>query len=140
MLLSAGAHLSRYLVQIAIGHYFRGHAPFIKSAWVRSMPFPVFTYFLKRAGDIFGEIPADKGADDGAVVGRFVSEGRLSSGGQQVKWEDVQEIMEKYKVCIAQLSRPCRVLKTRSLVRAVLSQSTHSHPHPNATLSPQFRS
>jgi hypothetical protein len=97
-LLSAGAHLSRYLIQIALGHYFRGHAPFVKTAWVRTVPFPAFAHLLGRAAVLFGHIPVDKGADDGSTLGRFVAEARLPPAQQSVSWETVQEIMETYKV------------------------------------------
>ena len=67
MLLSSGAHISRYLVQLAVHHYFRTGVPFIKHAWVRLLPLPVFSYFLKLASDTLGHFSTSKGEDDGAA-------------------------------------------------------------------------
>jgi len=60
ILLTSGAHLSRYLIQIAIHHYFHTQAHFIKSPWVRNVPLRVFAYFLKLAQEKYGEIPRGK--------------------------------------------------------------------------------
>ncbi|KAG6830977.1 hypothetical protein H0H87_006628 [Tephrocybe sp. NHM501043] len=47
ILLTSGAHLSRYLVQVSMHHYFHTATYFIKSNWVRNVPFGVFMHFLK---------------------------------------------------------------------------------------------
>ena len=60
ILLTSGAHLSRYLIQVAIHHYFHTQAHFIKSPWVRNVPLRVFAYFLKLAEEMYGEIPRGK--------------------------------------------------------------------------------
>jgi len=60
ILLMSGARLSRYLIQIAIHHYFHTQAHFIKTPWVRNVPLRVFTYFLKLAEEMYGEIPRGK--------------------------------------------------------------------------------
>ena len=60
ILLTSGAHLSRYLIQIAIHHYFHTQTHFIKSPWVRNVPLRVFVYFLKLAEEMYGEIPRGK--------------------------------------------------------------------------------
>jgi hypothetical protein len=59
-LLSSGAHLSRYLIQVSMHHYFYTQSHFIKTSWVRKLPFGVFTHFLQRAEEKYGEIPRGK--------------------------------------------------------------------------------
>ncbi|KAI6138758.1 hypothetical protein BKA82DRAFT_4365629 [Pisolithus tinctorius] len=62
-----GAHISRYLLQVAIHHFYRGNAPFIKSQWVRSVRPSVFSYFQKVAAEMFdNEVPVGKHEDDGS--------------------------------------------------------------------------
>lgn len=58
--MSSGAHLSRYIIQVAIHHYFHTQSHFIKTPWVRNVPFPVFTYFLKLSVEKYDEIPRGK--------------------------------------------------------------------------------
>ncbi|KAG6831944.1 hypothetical protein H0H92_006545 [Tricholoma furcatifolium] len=60
ILISSGAHISRYLVQVAMHHYFHTASHFIKTSWVRNVPFGVFTYFLKVAEGMYGDIPRAK--------------------------------------------------------------------------------
>ncbi|KAF8195571.1 hypothetical protein BJ912DRAFT_1021259 [Pholiota molesta] len=57
ILLTSGAHLSRYLIQIAIHHYFHTQAHFIKTPWVRNIPL--------------------RGEDDGSLFTTFLKESRL---------------------------------------------------------------
>lgn len=99
ILLSSGATLSRYLIQIAIHHYFRTTShPFIKTTWVRTVPFPVFTHFLKVSSQLYGEIPLAKGEDDGSVFSNFLKESRLPTELKSVTWEEVRDILDVYKV------------------------------------------
>lgn len=60
ILLTSGAHLSRYLIQISMHHYFYTQAHFIKTPWARTVPMRVFIYFLKLAEEKYGEIPRGK--------------------------------------------------------------------------------
>ncbi|KAF8158160.1 hypothetical protein B0H34DRAFT_443560 [Crassisporium funariophilum] len=96
ILLSSGAHLSRYLIQIAIHHYFHTQAHFIKSPWVRNVPLRVFAYFLKLAEEKYGEIPRGKGEDDGSVFTMFLKEARFPPQLKSITWENVKEIMDTY--------------------------------------------
>jgi hypothetical protein len=88
-----------------MGHYFRTQAPFIKGPWVRTVGFETFIYFLGKAGEMFGNIPPEKGRDDGTVFTTFLQESRLAASLRDVKWEDVKEILEKYKVRTCIMSR-----------------------------------
>lgn len=97
ILLTSGAHLSRYLIQIAIHHYFHTQAHFIKSPWVRNVPLRVFAYFLKLAEEKYGEIPRGKGEDDGSVFANFLKESRFPPHLKSITWENVKEIMDTYK-------------------------------------------
>ncbi|CAA7261575.1 unnamed protein product [Cyclocybe aegerita] len=97
ILLTSGAHLSRYLVQIAIHHYFHTQAHFIKTQWCRIVPLRVFLYFLKVAEETYGEIPRGKGEDDGSTFVAFLKENRYPPQMKSVTWENVQELLEKYK-------------------------------------------
>ncbi|KIM89376.1 hypothetical protein PILCRDRAFT_813299 [Piloderma croceum F 1598] len=98
ILLCSGATLSRYLIQVAIHHYFRttSHS-FIKTTWVRTVPFPVFTYFLKVSSDLYGEIPLAKGEDDGSIFSSFLKESRLPDELKSVSWENVRDVLQDYK-------------------------------------------
>jgi hypothetical protein len=98
ILLSSGAHFSRYLIQVAAHHYFRTSAHFIKSNWVRSVSFPVFTYFLKLAADTYGEIPCGKGEDDGTTFSNFLKESRFPAAMKTTSWEEIRNILEKFNV------------------------------------------
>jgi len=60
ILLASGAQLSRYLIQVAMHHYFYTQSHFVKTPWVRNVPLRVFTYFLKIAEELYGEIPRGK--------------------------------------------------------------------------------
>jgi hypothetical protein len=100
ILLCSGATLSRYLIQVAIHHYFRttSHS-FIKTTWVRTVPFPVFTYFLKVSSELYGEIPLAKGEDDGSIFSSFLKESRLPDELKSVSWENIRDVLQIYKVC-----------------------------------------
>ncbi|KAF8073689.1 hypothetical protein FPV67DRAFT_1576507 [Lyophyllum atratum] len=96
ILLTSGAHLSRYLIQVTMHHYFYTQSHFIKSPWVRNVPLSVFTYFLKLAEEMYGDIPRGKGEDDGSIFNTFLKESRLPSTLKSVSWETIQEILEIY--------------------------------------------
>ncbi|KAF8895518.1 hypothetical protein BD779DRAFT_1499942 [Infundibulicybe gibba] len=96
ILLTSGAHLSRYLVQIAMHHYFHAQAHFIKTPWVRNVPLRVFAYFLKLAEAKYGEIPRGKGEDDGSRFSSFLKESRFPVQMKNVSWETIRDIMDSY--------------------------------------------
>ncbi|KAI0648012.1 hypothetical protein C8Q79DRAFT_999501 [Trametes meyenii] len=97
ILLSSGAHLSRYLVQCAMHHYFRTQVPFIKTRWVRTIPLPVFSYFLSIAARMYGDIPVAKGEDDGCILSLLLKQSRFPSEYRAAQWEQVRDVVEKYK-------------------------------------------
>ncbi|KAM5535030.1 hypothetical protein V8D89_011258 [Ganoderma adspersum] len=97
ILLGSGAHLSRYLVQCAMHHYFRTQVPFIKTRWVRTLSLPVFTHFLSIASRTYGDIPAGKGEDDGTILNLFLKQSRFPTEYRAAKWEQVRDVVEKYK-------------------------------------------
>ncbi|PFH54082.1 hypothetical protein AMATHDRAFT_53891 [Amanita thiersii Skay4041] len=97
ILVASGAHMSRYLVQIAMHHYFYTHSHFIKSTWVRKVPLRVFTYFLALAENCYGDIPRGKNDDDGTLFVNFLKESRFPTDLRSITWETIREILEKYK-------------------------------------------
>ncbi|KAL4073230.1 hypothetical protein V8B97DRAFT_2023022 [Scleroderma yunnanense] len=97
ILIASGAHISRYLVQVAIHHFYRSAVHFIKTIWVRSMPLPVFSYFQKVTSELFGEIPVGKNEDDGSIFGVFLKESRLPIHLRSKGWEDIRDILQKYR-------------------------------------------
>ncbi|KAF8903160.1 hypothetical protein CPB84DRAFT_1728604 [Gymnopilus junonius] len=96
ILLSSGAHLSRYLVQIAVHHYFYTQAHFIKTHWVRHVSLGVMSHFLKLAAERYGEISFAKGDDDGTTFSIFLKENRLPPSLKTVTWETIKTLMETY--------------------------------------------
>ncbi|KAJ8080580.1 hypothetical protein PM082_017414 [Marasmius tenuissimus] len=96
ILITSGAHLSRYLIQVAIHHYFHTQSHFIKTQWVRSVPLPVFTHFLQLASKRYDEIPRGKGQDDGSLFALFLNESRYPPSQKRVPWETIRDIIEKY--------------------------------------------
>lgn len=98
ILVSSGAYVSRYIIQVAIHHYFRSASHFIKTPWVRSIPLSVFTHFMKVTSALFDEIPLGKNEDDGYIFHSFLKESRLPQDLKTTGWTDVREILEKYKV------------------------------------------
>ncbi|KAJ7459859.1 hypothetical protein FB451DRAFT_1271766 [Mycena latifolia] len=98
ILLASGAHLSRYLVQVAFHHFFHSQSHFIKPSvpWVRHVPLATFSYFLNLAADKYGEIPRAKGEDDGALFATFIKESKLPPESQRVSWEAIRDIFENY--------------------------------------------
>ncbi|KAH7885344.1 hypothetical protein F5I97DRAFT_1884682 [Phlebopus sp. FC_14] len=97
ILVSSGAYISRYLVQVAIHHYFRSASHFIKTPWVRSIPLVVFTHFMKVTSGLFDEIPLGKNEDDGYIFHSFLKESRFPPNAKSTKWEDVRDILDKYR-------------------------------------------
>ena len=63
------------------------------------MPLNVFLYFLKLASDLYGEVPIGKGEDDGAVFSGFLKESRFPTAMKSISWEEIRDILERYKVC-----------------------------------------
>ncbi|KAF4617157.1 hypothetical protein D9613_005940 [Agrocybe pediades] len=96
ILLSSGAHLSRYLAQVAIHHFFYTQSHFIKTSWVREVPLKVFAHFLLLAEERYGEIPRGKGEDDGSTFNIFLKESRLPPHLKSVGWESIKSLMETY--------------------------------------------
>ncbi|KIM43202.1 hypothetical protein M413DRAFT_18303 [Hebeloma cylindrosporum] len=96
ILLSSGAHLSRYLIQVAMHHYFYTQTHFIKTSWVKNIPLRVFAYFLKLSEDRYGEIPRGKGEDDGSIFTTFLKESRLPPQMKSVTWETIKSLMDTY--------------------------------------------
>ncbi|KAF5369469.1 hypothetical protein D9758_002713 [Tetrapyrgos nigripes] len=96
ILISSGAHLSRYLVQVAIHHYFYTQSHFIKTQWVRTVGLGPFSHLLQLASTRYGEIPRAKGLDDGSVFSSYLKESRYPPSMRQIKWETIREIMETY--------------------------------------------
>ena len=105
VLLSSGAHLSRYLVQIAVHHYFRSLCPFIKTPWVRTLSLSTFGHFLKQSSGRFGTINTAKGEDDGAVFRNFIRESRRHTDRRGLATDAIAEMLEKGKVSLFELSK-----------------------------------
>ncbi|KAJ4482055.1 hypothetical protein J3R30DRAFT_2117499 [Lentinula aciculospora] len=97
ILMTSGAHLSRYLVQIAIHHYFFTQTHFVKSKWVRNVSFPVFLHFMQLASTRYGEIPREKGQDDGSLFLTYLRESRYPPSLRSISWETIRDILEIYK-------------------------------------------
>ncbi|RDX53321.1 hypothetical protein OH76DRAFT_1479779 [Lentinus brumalis] len=97
ILLGSGAHLSRYLVQLAMHHYFRTQVTFIKARWVRTLTFPVFAHFLSIAARMYGNIPAGKNEDDGSILNLYLKQTRFPTEYRAASWEQVRDVVEKYK-------------------------------------------
>ncbi|KAI0034641.1 hypothetical protein K488DRAFT_45049, partial [Vararia minispora EC-137] len=97
ILLTSGAHISRYLVQLAVHHYFRTPVPFIKHPWVKLLPLPVFAHFLNLATTHLGDFSTTKGEDDGSVFCLFVKESRMPAGSRTVNADVIVEMLARYK-------------------------------------------
>ncbi|KAJ6584983.1 hypothetical protein B0H19DRAFT_1107570 [Mycena capillaripes] len=98
ILLASGAHLSRYLVQVAFHHFFHCQSHFIKPStpWVRHVSLETFSYLLQLAAKKYGQIPRGKNEDDGALFATFIKEAKFPADSQSVKWETIRDIFEKY--------------------------------------------
>lgn len=105
--MSSGAHLSRYLVQVAVHHYFRSLCPFIKTPWVRTLSLSTFGHFLKQSSKRFGAINIAKGEDDGAVFRNFIRESRRDADRRGLATDTIEEMLEKGKVSPFEVSQIC---------------------------------
>lgn len=100
VLLSSGAHLSRYLVQVAAHHYFRSLCPFIKTPWVRTLSLSTFGHFLKQSSERFESINIAKGEDDGAVFRTFIRDCKRHPDRRGLATDVIAEMLEKGKVSL----------------------------------------
>ncbi|KAF5385682.1 hypothetical protein D9757_005531 [Collybiopsis confluens] len=97
ILISSGAHVSRYLIQIAMHHYFHTQShPFVKTKWVRNIKFEVFVHFMQLGAEMYGEIPREKGQDDGSLFNSFVRERSYPVSMRSTTWETIRDILEKH--------------------------------------------
>jgi len=62
------------------------------------MPTTAFVYLMSVATKRYGNIPTGKGDDDGTIFSEFLRESRYPTEQKHVKWEEVRDILEKYKV------------------------------------------
>jgi len=62
------------------------------------MPLPIFSYFQKVTAEMFGEMPVGKNEDDGSIFSVFLKESRLPVHLRSKSWEDVRDILQKYRV------------------------------------------
>ncbi|EIN12632.1 hypothetical protein PUNSTDRAFT_97433 [Punctularia strigosozonata HHB-11173 SS5] len=98
VMLSSGALLSRYMIQLATHHYYRTAVSFIKSNWVRTMPFPHWAHLNVVAARLYGDIPVQKPHEhDGNIFINFIKESRFTPESRSVAAEDIRDILEKYK-------------------------------------------
>ncbi|KAH9047699.1 hypothetical protein EDB84DRAFT_1586418 [Lactarius hengduanensis] len=97
VLLTSGAHLSRYLVQVAVHHYFRSSCPFIKTPWVRTLSLATLSHFLKLSSERFGTINTIKGEDDGSVFRHFIKESRTRADRRGLATDAIAEMLDKGK-------------------------------------------
>lgn len=96
ILQTSGAHLSRYLIQVAIHHYFRTTAHFIKHQWARTLPYSTFIHFMTLAKRYGSAIPLNKGEDDGTVFLAWLKE-RLTPGyGRRIELDIIKNLFQKY--------------------------------------------
>ena len=57
-----------------------------------------FVHLMSVATKRYGDIPTGKGDDDGTIFSEFLRESRYPTEQKHVKWEEVRDILEKYKV------------------------------------------
>jgi hypothetical protein len=57
-----------------------------------------FVYLMSVATKRYGDMPTAKGDDDGTIFSEFLRESRYPTEQKHVKWEQVRDILEKYKV------------------------------------------
>jgi hypothetical protein len=62
------------------------------------MSLPVFTYLQTIATKQYGNIPVNKGDDDGSIFNEFLRESRYPAEMKHIKWDEIRDIVEKYKV------------------------------------------
>jgi len=113
ILSTSGAHFSRYLLQVAIHHYFRTTSHFIKSPWVRNLPLGVFTHFMSLGSRYGMDIPLAKGEDDGSLFTGWLKEKTTPGLGKKVDVQVIKDLFQKYgfmmfapKVCFILWDRP----------------------------------
>ncbi|KAF7365217.1 hypothetical protein MVEN_00393300 [Mycena venus] len=100
ILLASGAHLSRYLVQVAFHHFFHCQSHFLKPSipWVRNLAWDTWNHFMQVAAGKFNQqIPRGKNEDDGAVFATFIKEAKFPAESQSVSWERIRDIFQKYQ-------------------------------------------
>lgn len=96
ILLRNGAILSRYLLQLAAAHYFRGATAFIKSPWVRSMSLTSFNHFISIGIKLYGDFPTHRASDDGLLVGQWLL-GQRAGRDLTSSSDKIEEIFVKYR-------------------------------------------
>lgn len=95
ILLSSGAHVSRYLVQAVVQHVCRKSIHFVKGQWARTLPFPVFAHFLHTTSKLYPSVDVAKGEDDGSLFLRWVQQHKSTSHHHKaVSWDKVVEMFE----------------------------------------------
>ncbi|KAK7048365.1 hypothetical protein R3P38DRAFT_2868905 [Favolaschia claudopus] len=96
ILISSGAHLSRYFVQVAFHHFFHCNSHFLKIPWVRNISWDAWNHFMTLAVAQFHEIPRGKNEDDGTIFTTFIKEAKFPAEAQSVSWEVIRDMFEKY--------------------------------------------
>ncbi|VDC00750.1 unnamed protein product [Peniophora sp. CBMAI 1063] len=95
ILMSSGALVSRYLVQLAVRHYHHSQVSFVHQPWVRALPFAVFVQFLSLATSKLGTeftIPRRRELDDGEVFHCWASQ-RWNKAGTDAEKEKRLEVV-----------------------------------------------
>ena len=77
-----------------------------------------FVYLMSVATKRYGDMPTAKGEDDGTIFSEFLRESRYPTEQKHVKWEQVRDILEKYKV-----SNPVCILDPMFIRRSRTSSS-----------------
>ncbi|GJJ15656.1 hypothetical protein Clacol_009934 [Clathrus columnatus] len=109
ILQTSGAHLSRYLIQVAIHHYFRTTAHFIKNQWARTLPYHTFIHFMTLAKRYGSDLPLNKGEDDGTIFLAWLKE-RLTPGhGRKIDSEVIKDLFQKYDFMVFSPKDPLSV-------------------------------
>ena len=62
------------------------------------MPFHVFLHFLSIASNLYEELPVGKGEDDGTILTLYLKQSKFPIEYRAAKWEQVRDVIEKYKV------------------------------------------
>lgn len=71
---------------------------------------------------MYGEIPLAKGEDDGSMFSSFLKESRLPAELKSVSWEEIRDILQVYKACLATTNTLLVVLKLLLVVHPVSYQ------------------
>ncbi|KIJ54821.1 hypothetical protein M422DRAFT_221215 [Sphaerobolus stellatus SS14] len=96
ILSTSGAHFSRYLLQVAIHHYFRTTSHFIKAPWVRNLSLGTFTHFMSLGSRYGMEIALAKGEDDGSLFQAWLKERSTPGLGRKIELEVIKDLFQKY--------------------------------------------